>query len=101
MFQPAYTMLGHDWVDERGGEGTGYIRAVGTLFPRQLARVMPEMGDVVRTAFEDFAEDSFVKGSESNRIANLSVHDMSHTILCKLTRFCFFGEELGTSGYCH
>ncbi len=56
MFQPAYTMLGHNWLDERGAEGIGYVRAVGTLFPRQLLNIMPDMQRIVRESFEAIAE---------------------------------------------
>lgn len=55
MFQPAYTMLGHNWLDERGAEGIGYVRAVGTLFPRQLLHIMPDMQSIVRECAEAFS----------------------------------------------
>ena len=95
MFQPAYTMLGHNWVDERGAEGLGYIRAVGTLFPKQLVQVMPEMQDIVQVAFRDFAGAKMVRETKPTSPASLPVYKMSKTILCKLNGFCFFGPELG------
>lgn len=55
MFQPAYTMLGHNWLDTRGSEGVGYVRAVGTLFPRELLHIMPDMQRIVRESFDTFA----------------------------------------------
>lgn len=56
MFQPNYTMLGHNWLDERGAEGTGYIRAVGSLFPKQLLYIMPDMQEIVQNSLEVFAK---------------------------------------------
>jgi hypothetical protein len=31
MFQPAYTMLGHNWKENTGTEGIEYVRAVRIL----------------------------------------------------------------------
>lgn len=70
MFQPAYTMLGHNWLDERGVEGVGYIRAVGTLFPRELTNTMPDMERLIRHSFEAFAE---ANKSQTGKLANSAV----------------------------
>lgn len=48
-------MFGHNWLDERGAEGIGYVRAVGTLFPKQLVNIMPEMKSIVETSFAKFS----------------------------------------------
>ncbi|KAI0842314.1 cytochrome P450 [Hypoxylon sp. FL0890] len=86
MFQPAYTMLGHNWLDERGAEGIGYVRAVGTLFPRQLLNIMPDMHRIVRESFDAFMSQ---RGN-----SNLPAYELNKRILCKLNGFCFFGDEL-------
>ncbi|OTA92253.1 hypothetical protein M434DRAFT_396605 [Hypoxylon sp. CO27-5] len=87
MFQPAYTMLGHNWLDERGAEGIGYVRAVGTLFPRQLLNIMPDMQKIIRESFNTFLE-------EHRRQEGVPAYKMSKKILTKLNGFCFFGDEL-------
>ena len=51
MFQPAYTMLGHNWLDERGAEGIGYVKAVGTLLPERMREIMPNMRFNIRRSF--------------------------------------------------
>lgn len=64
MFQPVYTMLGHNWLDERGAEGIGYVRAVGTLFPRQLLNIMPDMQRIIRESFDTLLEEHKTPGGE-------------------------------------
>ncbi|KAI1390593.1 cytochrome P450 [Hypoxylon trugodes] len=90
MFQPAYTMLGHNWHDERGAEGIGYVRAVGTLFPRQLLYIMNDMQRIVGESFSAFAETN---RSDRSYLA-LPAYALNKKILCKLNGFCFFGNEL-------
>ncbi|KAI1475139.1 cytochrome P450 [Daldinia eschscholtzii] len=90
MFQPAYTMLGHNWHDERGVEGIGYVRAVGTLFPRQLLHIMPDMQRIVLESFNSFADGKkSVKGD-----LTLPAYTLTKKLLCDLNGFCFFGDEL-------
>jgi hypothetical protein len=91
MFQPTYTMLGHNWMDERGAEGIGYVRAVGNLFPRQLLNIMPEMNEIVQQSFTGFVESH--KARTGN--ANIPAYAMNKIMLTKLNTYCFFGDELG------
>lgn len=58
-------MLGRNWLDERRAEGIGYIRAVGTMFPRQLLVIIPDMQNVGRQTFEVFVEKKKTKTSKS------------------------------------
>ncbi|CAG8952927.1 hypothetical protein HYFRA_00007642 [Hymenoscyphus fraxineus] len=90
MFQPTYTMLGHNWLDERGAEGIGYVRAVGTLFPRQLLAIMPTMEKIVAASFEDFSELYQIQKDTRK----LPAYELTKNIICKLNGFCFFGDEL-------
>ncbi|KAI1120565.1 cytochrome P450 [Nemania abortiva] len=90
MFQPAYTMLGHNWLDERGAEGIGYVRAVGTLFPRQLLHIMPDMQGIVRESVEAFA----LAHEAAHGNLDLPAYNLNKKILCKLNGYCFFGNEL-------
>ncbi|KAF5006715.1 hypothetical protein FDECE_6925 [Fusarium decemcellulare] len=70
-------MLGHNWLDERGAEGVGYVRAVGTLFPKQLMEIMPDMERIVQESFDSFAE----KHRSREGYLNLPAHEMHKTIL--------------------
>jgi hypothetical protein len=101
MFQPAYTMLGHNWLDERGAEGIGYVRAVGNLFPRQLLSIMPEMDKIVQQSLNGFLKAHTTRTGN----ANIPAYAMNKIILTKLNAYCFFGDELGVysnrCSYCH
>ncbi|KAI0114415.1 cytochrome P450 [Nemania sp. FL0031] len=90
MFQPAYTMLGHNWLDERGAEGIGYVRAVGTLFPRQLLHIMPEMQNIVQKCVDGFA----LAHQSRYGTLDLPAYELNKKVLCKLNGYCFFGNEL-------
>ena len=63
MFQPQYTMLGHNWFDERAVEGIGYVRAVGSLLPDRYKAIMPGMQITIKNAFDSCL--SKVKSTES------------------------------------
>ncbi|KAI1114784.1 cytochrome P450 [Nemania sp. NC0429] len=90
MIQPAHTMLGHNWFDERGAEGIGYIRAIGTLFPRQLLHIMPDMQSIVHETVEAFSLAH--KTSQGN--LDLPAYELNRKILCKLNGYSFLGNEL-------
>ncbi|KAI0867248.1 cytochrome P450 [Hypoxylon argillaceum] len=90
MFQPAYTMLGHNWLDTRGSEGVGYVRAVGTLFPRELLHIMPDMQRIVRESFDTFASTHM---SDRENL-DLPAYQLIKNIVCKLNAYYFFGNEL-------
>ncbi|KAI0865027.1 cytochrome P450 [Xylaria cubensis] len=79
MFQPAYTMLGHNWLDERGAEGIG-----------QLRTIMPDMQRIVQESFKAFEEANKSKSGNGN----LPAYGLNKKVLCKLNGFCFFGDEL-------
>jgi len=53
MFQPIYTMLGHNWLDVRGAEGIGYVKAVGSHLPHQLREIMPQMYSNIQSSFDE------------------------------------------------
>jgi hypothetical protein len=69
-------MLGHNWLDERGAEGIGYVRAVGTLFPRQLQNIMPDMQRIIQSSFEDYSRSHKPKSGkkEHARIERLEAY---------------------------
>lgn len=45
-------MLGHNWLDERGAEGIGYVKAVGTLLPERMRDIMPNMRVNIKRSFD-------------------------------------------------
>ncbi|PSR88504.1 cytochrome P450 [Coniella lustricola] len=94
MFQPQYTMLGHNWLDERGAEGVGYIRACGTLFTRQLFNLMP---DIERLVDEEFRRVTQQPEYTSGSVKIVQGYDLLRRIICTVNGFCFFGDELANN----
>lgn len=43
MLQPRYTMRGFEWKDQRGVEGTGFVRALRSLMTAQLPKLLPSL----------------------------------------------------------
>ncbi len=43
MLQPKYTMRGFEWKDQRGLEGTGFVRALRCLMTSQLPNLLPSL----------------------------------------------------------
>lgn len=43
MLQPKYTMHGFEWKDQRGVEGTGFVRALRCLMTSQLPNLLPSL----------------------------------------------------------
>ena len=40
LLQPKYTMHGFEWQDERGVEGTGFVRALRSLLTANLPSIL-------------------------------------------------------------
>jgi hypothetical protein len=89
MFQPAYTMLGHNWLDERGAEGIGYVKAVGSLLPERMREIMPNMRVNISNTFKDY----FSPQKSSVKIVHAPA--LIKKVMCDLNGFAFFGPELG------
>lgn len=90
MFQPTYTMLGHNWLDERGAEGIGYVKAVGTLLPERMRAIMPDM----RTNIKNTFDTCFGKVKTSNGSKELLAPTLIKKVMCDLNGYAFFGDEL-------
>lgn len=43
MLQPKYTMYGFEWKDQRGIEGTGFVRALRSLLNAHLPSLLPSL----------------------------------------------------------
>ncbi|CAO2654954.1 Nn.00g116870.m01.CDS01 [Neocucurbitaria sp. VM-36] len=91
MFQPAYTMLGHNWLDERGAEGIGYVKAVGTLLPERMREIMPNMRVNIKRSFDGLF--SHVQ-STSDGSKTMPAPALIKKVMCDLNGYAFFGDEL-------
>ena len=43
ILQPRYTMYGFEWKDQRGVEGTGFVRALRSLLTAHLPVLFPSL----------------------------------------------------------
>ncbi|KAF1846526.1 cytochrome P450 [Cucurbitaria berberidis CBS 394.84] len=91
MFQPTYTMLGHNWLDERGAEGIGYVKAVGTLLPERMREIMPNMRFNIKTSFNRLLRDQC--NPDGSKV--MPAPALIKKVMCDLNGYAFFGSELG------
>ncbi|KAF4633490.1 hypothetical protein G7Y89_g4632 [Cudoniella acicularis] len=53
MLQPKYTMRGFEWQDQRGVEGTGFVRALRSLLTAHLPQLLPKLQLIIRKGLRD------------------------------------------------
>ncbi len=53
MLQPKYTMYGFEWQDQRGVEGTGFVRALRSRMTSQLSYFHPHLEEMIRSSLEN------------------------------------------------
>lgn len=46
-------MHGFNWFDRRGTEGVGFVRALRTLLTNHLPEILPDLGVIIRSRFEE------------------------------------------------
>ena len=52
MLQPKYTLSGFEWQEQRGVEGTGFVRALRSLLTSHLPYFRAELENVIRQALQ-------------------------------------------------
>ncbi|KKO98194.1 cycloheximide-inducible-1 [Trichoderma harzianum] len=89
ILQPKYTMYGFEWQDQRGIEGTGFVRALRGLLTSRLPKFQPDLERIVKRSLEtglrDVQPDSF---------AHVRIFPFMKTLITRVNCFIFFGEEL-------
>ncbi|GFF33517.1 ent-kaurene oxidase [Aspergillus udagawae] len=91
ILQPKYTMFGFEWQDQRGVEGTGFVRALRSRLTAHLPILMPELQRIVETAI---ADELAVPGKDG--FVHCRLFSMIKRTVTKVNCFAFFGEDLGT-----
>lgn len=56
MLQPMYTMHEFNWFDRRGTEGVGFVKALRTMLTNNLPAILPDLGTIIRSRFEEVHE---------------------------------------------
>ncbi|BCS13738.1 hypothetical protein ALUC_60294S [Aspergillus luchuensis] len=74
ILQPKYTMSGFEWQDQRGIEGTGFVRALRSRLTAHLPGMLPDLKRMVEAAIME----------------ELSTPETDGMVNC----FVFFGEQL-------
>ena len=114
MFRPKYTMNGFELHDQRGIEGTGYVRALRSLLTAHLPVLLPTLRKVITEGYEaELTEQKIIDGKTClptiNKATKLDMRltllgwihcptfPMAKRIVAKANSFMFFGEQLCTS----
>lgn len=53
LLQPKHTMQGFEWEDQRGLEGTGFVRALRSLLTAHLPQFRPHLSMIIRESLND------------------------------------------------
>ncbi|KAF7183663.1 hypothetical protein CNMCM7691_004013 [Aspergillus felis] len=89
ILQPKYTMFGFEWQDQRGVEGTGFVRALRSRLTAHLPILMPGLQRIVETAI---ADELAVPGNDG--FVHCRLFSMIKRTVTKVNCFAFFGEDL-------
>ncbi|KAI1330302.1 cytochrome P450 [Xylariaceae sp. FL0255] len=89
MLQPKYTMHGFEWREQRGAEGTGFVRALRSRMTSHLALFQPSIEKIIQTTIE---EEVGILGKDE--LAQVKLFPMIKRLVTKANSFVFFGEKL-------
>ncbi|KAL9038664.1 MAG: hypothetical protein Q9180_002997, partial [Flavoplaca navasiana] len=90
MLQPKYTMQGFEWKDQRGVEGTGFVRALRCLMTSRLPNLLPSL----RCTLENEMMAELKNCQTSKGETHLKVFPSIKRIVAKTNSLFFFGDEL-------
>lgn len=106
MLQPKYTMTGFNWLDERGIEGIGFVKAVRTLLTNNIPSIIPDIQRAISDKFSALLADHksvngrhipLVWSPKSKNIAGVR-HSPVYPMIVKLTveinALAFFGKDV-------
>ncbi|KAL4943637.1 hypothetical protein BDV06DRAFT_210932 [Aspergillus oleicola] len=89
IIQPKYTMLGFEWQDQRGVEGTGFVRALRSRLTAHLPVLLPDLQRLVQDAIAHELNTPQCDG-----FVHCRLFPMIKRTVTKVNSFIFFGEEL-------
>ncbi|KAH6605698.1 cytochrome p450 [Trichoderma cornu-damae] len=87
--EPKYTMYSFEWQDQRGVEGTGFVRALRSLLTSHLPKFQPDLERVVKGALE-----TELKDVQPDGFAHANIFPLMKRLVTRVNCFIFFGEEL-------
>ncbi|KAL6897095.1 cytochrome P450 [Trichoderma evansii] len=89
ILQPIHTMHGFEWQDQRGVEGTGFVRALRSLLTSHLRKFQPDLERLVKDSLEIELKDI-----HSDGFSHVKLFPVMKRLVTKVNCFVFFGEEL-------
>ncbi|UKZ76612.1 hypothetical protein TrVFT333_004319 [Trichoderma virens FT-333] len=82
-------MCGFELHDNRGIEGTGYVRALRSLLTSHLPKFQPDLERIMKDALEAGLRDVRPDG-----FAHVKIFPFMKTLVTRVNCFVFFGDEL-------
>ncbi|GJN80326.1 hypothetical protein PLIIFM63780_003852 [Purpureocillium lilacinum] len=89
ILQPKHTMYGFEWQDQRGVEGTGFVRALRSLLTSHLPQFQPDLERILNESMEK--ELGIIR---PDGYAHAKLFPLMKKIVTKVNCFIFFGDEL-------
>ncbi|KAL3953919.1 hypothetical protein ACCO45_011875 [Purpureocillium lilacinum] len=89
ILQPKHTMYGFEWQDQRGVEGTGFVRALRSLLTSHLPQFQPDLERILNESMEKELGTIRPDG-----YAHAKLFPLMKKIVTKVNCFIFFGDEL-------
>lgn len=73
MLQPKYTMQGFEWKEQRGVEGTGFVRALRSRLTSHLPRLYSDLEICINNSLNREWEQSASNGEFRSRTIDFGV----------------------------
>lgn len=74
MLQPKYTMRNFEWQDQRGIEGTGFVRALRSLLTANLPGLLPRLKEIIEQELQ--SEIQRCMRTDGSRTYDSSVYNL-------------------------
>ncbi|KAK8043805.1 hypothetical protein PG994_012643 [Apiospora phragmitis] len=91
LLQPKYTMYGFEWQEQRGVEGTGFVRALRSKLTSHLPKFHPELDRMIKSCL---LEELSTPDDDGKYHIFPDLFPMIKRIITKVNCLVFFGEEL-------
>ncbi|KAI0965159.1 cytochrome P450 [Xylaria arbuscula] len=89
MLQPKYTMQGFEWKEQRGVEGTGFVRALRSRLTSHLPHLCSGLEMCIQDSLNRELERSACDG-----LSHVKIFPATKRLVARANCLVFFGEEL-------
>ncbi|KAF2675971.1 putative cytochrome P450, partial [Lentithecium fluviatile CBS 122367] len=90
MLQPKYTMYEFEWKDQRGIEGTGFVRALRSLLTAHL----PVLRPVLRTIISENLDEQIIQSKGDDGLYRVPIFPLIKQVVTRANCVIFFGPDL-------